>query len=247
MFVKGLCSVSFRNNTPEDIIAACKNAGLSCIEWGSDIHAKCGDTENLKHIISLQEKYGIFCSSYGTYFRLGKDDAKELTEYIAAAKILGTEVLRIWCGDRKREDMSEAENRLLLTEAEKAAEIAQKNGVTLCMECHINSYTETLAGTLELMEKAGGKSFGMYWQPNQFVSIDENIRYAKAVSRYVHNIHVFNWLGNEKYPLCDGTAVWKRYLDCFDDNKVLLLEFMPDGSIESLGREADALDKILLP
>lgn len=246
MFVKGLCSVSFRSLSPQEIILAAKNANLSCIEWGSDIHAKCDITENLGYIVSLQEKYGIFCSSYGTYFRLGTDNVNELSQYISAAKVLGTDVLRIWCGDRQREMLTDSESSALIDIAKKAAEIACKNGVTLCMECHNNSYTQTLCGALELMEKVGSENFRMYWQPNQLVSTDENIRYAKGISKYVRNIHVFNWLGNEKYHLCDGVDVWKKYLDCFEDNKTLLLEFMPDGRIESLSREADALDRILL-
>ena len=35
----GLVSVSFRKNTPKEILEAVKEAGLSCIEWGSDAHA----------------------------------------------------------------------------------------------------------------------------------------------------------------------------------------------------------------
>ena len=245
MFVKGLCSVSFRGLSPQEIILAAKNAKLSCIEWGSDIHAKCDGTENLGHIVSLQDKYGVFCSSYGTYFRLGTDNVNELSQYIFAAKALGTETLRIWCGDRKREMLSEKENSALIEEAKKAADIACKNGVTLCMECHNNSYTQTLDGALELMETVGSETFRMYWQPNQLVSTDENIKYAKGISEYVRNIHVFNWCGSEKYHLCDGVGIWKKYLDCFDNNKTLLLEFMPDGRIETLRSEAAALEKIL--
>ena len=43
MYKCGLVSVSFRNNTVEEIVKAVKYAGLSCIEWGSDVHAKNTD------------------------------------------------------------------------------------------------------------------------------------------------------------------------------------------------------------
>ena len=65
----GLVSVSFRKITPEEILSAVRDAGLSCIEWGSDVHAPCKDTERLYGLVELQKKYGITCSSYGTYFR----------------------------------------------------------------------------------------------------------------------------------------------------------------------------------
>ena len=74
--------------------------------------------------------------------------------------------------------------------------------------------------------------------------MQENIKYASAVSEYVRNIHVFNWNGNEKLPLWQANIVWRRYLACFERTKTLLLEFMPDGRIESLAEEAEALAKI---
>ena len=70
----GLVSVSFRKYTPQQIVSAVKSCGLQCIEWGSDIHAPRNDIEKLNEIVKLQNKYGIYCSSYGTYFHLGQDD-----------------------------------------------------------------------------------------------------------------------------------------------------------------------------
>ena len=39
MYQIGLVSVSFRGLSPEEIIRIAKDAGLSRIEWGSDVHA----------------------------------------------------------------------------------------------------------------------------------------------------------------------------------------------------------------
>ena len=39
VFKPGLCSVSFRENSPEEILQAMADAGLWYIEWGSDVHA----------------------------------------------------------------------------------------------------------------------------------------------------------------------------------------------------------------
>lgn len=240
----GLVSVSFRENSPEEILDAMKRTKLTCIEWGSDIHAPCKDTEKLYELVRLQDKYDIFCCSYGTYFRLGTDDLSELEHYARAAKILGTAIVRIWCGNRNAAEYSESEKSVFFETAKKAAEIAEKLGVTLCMECHNNTYTETLDGALELMKEVNSPHFRMYWQPNQFKSIETNVEYAKTVSSYVENIHVFNWKENRKFPLIDAAEEWKKYLSFFDVPKNLLLEFMPDGRIESLEKEAEALCRI---
>ena len=93
MYRSGLVSISFRGHSPAEILEAAARAGLSCIEWGSDVHAPCGDVENLEKIVKLQEKYGISCCSYGTYFRLGVTPIAELPAYIQAAKTLGTNIL----------------------------------------------------------------------------------------------------------------------------------------------------------
>ncbi len=237
----GLVSVSFRDYSPEEILAAMKENGLRYIEWGSDIHAP---TCKAQEIALLQKQYGIKCCSYGTYFRLGVTPISELPSYIEAAKILGTDILRLWCGDKNSEDYTEMEKRELFTACKAAAKIAEAECVTLCMECHSKTYTNEKEAALELMQTVNSPNFKMYWQPNQSKSEEENIEYAKQISDSTVNIHVFNWKGKEKYSLKDATDIWKTYLSCFDNRKNLLLEFMPDDKIESLKREAEALKEI---
>lgn len=238
----GLCSISFRKNSPEEILSAMKEAGLSVIEWGSDVHCP---PERAGEISVLQNQYGIKCCSYGTYFRIGVTPIEELNKYIVAAKTLGTDVLRLWCGDKNSEDHTESEKRELFTLCKTAMEIAEAEGVVLCMECHNNTYTNSKESALELMKAIDSKHFRMYWQPNQLKSEEENILYAKLLSQYTVNIHVFNWDKKEKYPLRSAKDIWKNYLGCFDKSKNLLLEFMPDDRIESLKTETEALKEIV--
>ena len=100
MFDTGLVSVSFRPLMPEQVAAAAVNAGLNHVEWGSDVHAPYNDPQRLAQIVALQEQYGIRCCSYGTYFRLAVTPMTELPGYIQAAKMLGTDILRLWCGTK---------------------------------------------------------------------------------------------------------------------------------------------------
>ena len=237
----GLVSVSFRNHTPEEILPAMKSAGLTCIEWGSDVHCP---PEGAGEIAALQEKYGITCCAYGTYFRLGVTPMEELQGYIDAAKTLGTNILRLWCGSKNSEDHTEEEKRKLFSICKAAATIAEQNAVILCMECHNNTYTNRKEATLELMDAVDSQAFRMYWQPNQYRTEEENLNYAKLLAPYTVNIHVFNWKGKEKYPLREAKDIWSAYLACFGNN-TLLLEFMPDGKLETLETEAAALKEIV--
>lgn len=241
----GLVSVSFRKHSPKEILEAVRASGLSCIEWGSDVHAPCRDDERLREIARLQREYGIKCSSYGTYFRIGETPIDELENYIKAAKILDTDILRLWCGTRGGKDMTEPEKNVLLEICRKAAIIAENNSVTLCMECHQNTFTENPDDAVWLMENVNSQHFRMYWQPFQWQTESDNIENAKKISKYAEHIHVFNWRGEEKLPLGEAVEEWQRYLKQFAKPRTLLLEFMPDNEISTLPLEADALKTII--
>ena len=241
----GLVSISFRKHTPEEIIRAAKDAGLSCIEWGSDVHAPPRDLERLREIAALQEKHGLTCSSYGTYFRLGVTPLAELPDYVAAAKILGTSVLRLWGGTKKGADMTPEERAAFTDTCKQAAAMAEEAGVILCLECHMLSVTETPDYAVALMEDVSSPAFRMYWQPFQWLDSEGSLAVAKAYAPYATHLHVFNWHGGERFPLADGVEDWKRYLTVFDTPRTLLLEFMPDDRLETLPTEAEALRAII--
>ena len=129
----GLVSVSFRPHTPEEILSAMKKAGLSYIEWGSDVHAPADNIENLKHLVALGEEYGITCCSYGSYFKVGQNSVEEILPYINAAKILGTNIVRIWCGTKDSEQYTAEEKNALFAQCKQLAKIAEQENVILCM------------------------------------------------------------------------------------------------------------------
>lgn len=240
----GLVSVSFRQHSPKEILEAAKHAGLSCIEWGSDVHAPCNDQKRLTEIAALQKQYGIECASYGTYFRLGETPTQELEQYMDAAKILGTDILRLWCGGKSGKDMTHEERSDFLSLCRQAAEIAEAAGVTLCMECHKKTFTEKPDDAVWLMNGVSSPNFRMYWQPFQWESSEQNVENAKKISPYAEHIHVFNWKGREKLPLYHAVAEWRSYLNQFSTPRTLLLEFMPNGQIEELAGETTALKTI---
>ncbi len=243
-FKKGLCSISFRSSEPREIIKKMKEADLEVIEWGSDIHAPCDDLGRLKELAKLQEEAQIKCCSYGTYFRLGQTDVAELPKYIEAAKLLGTNVLRIWCGTKGSKDYTPDEWQTLLENCYAAAKIAEEKGVTLCLECHRGTATDEADSALGIMTAVNSPNLKLYWQPETIRTAEQNVEYAKKLSKYTINLHVFNWEPGVKKPLAEAIELWQEYLESFDGEHCLLLEFMPDGKIESLKTEAEALKEI---
>jgi sugar phosphate isomerase/epimerase len=124
------------------------------------------------------------------------------------------------------------------------AAIGEENGVVFCMECHDWTLTETKESALALMEAVSSPHFRMYWQPNQWVSEEENLAFAEQLQPYAKHIHVFNWTETEKFPLSLAIEPWRNYLTRFTGERALLLEFMPKGTLEELIAEAEALRQI---
>ena len=65
-FKLGLCSVTFRKKTAQEVVDIAKKAGIGYIEWGGDIHVKTLD--DAKKVKVLCDKADIKISSYGSYF-----------------------------------------------------------------------------------------------------------------------------------------------------------------------------------
>ena len=238
-------SISFRSHAPRHILDAVKAAGLDCIEWGSDVHAPCDDMEKIREIVALQKEYGILCSSYGTYFRLGETPLEQLPQYIKAAKLLGTSTLRLWCGTKSGAGMTDPERAELLAACRRAAQMAEQSGVTLCMECHHGTLTERPEDAVWLMKEVNSPRFGMYWQPFQWQDAEQNVQNAQAIAPYTNCLHVFHWKQDKRFPLSQAVDEWRAYLAQFPMPVTLLLEFMPHDSIEELAAEAAALKSIV--
>lgn len=245
MFKTGLVSISFRKNDVEEIIRKVSEAKLEYVEWGSDVHAPFDNFRAISNINSISEQYGVKTSSYGTYFKVGRDDPNDIKNYFSAAKSLGTNVLRVWIGLKGSADFSKEEKQRAYEDCIAISDMANDEGIVICCECHPKTLTDDVNSTLELMQNVSRDNFKMYWQPNQFISVEDNVLCAEKIAPYTVNIHVFNWKEKERYPLIESVDIWKRYLDKFDGTQTLLLEFMPDDDINSLYREAEALRRII--
>ena len=243
MLKTGICSVSFRSLSVDEVIKVVSESGLSAIEWGSDVHAPCGNIDNLKYIAKAQKAAGLVCSSYGTYYFVGINPTEQIRDYINAAKILGTNVLRLWCGKKNYTDMTEEERETLIDECRRLAKIAEQEGAVLCMECHDNSFTNTADGAVYLMNSVNSKAFRMYWQANE-KTVEDNIKFAKAIAPFVENIHVFYYEDGTKRYLREGIEAWNSYLPLFDNDKFLLLEFIQNNDPKALCGEAKVLNEL---
>lgn len=244
----GLVSISFRDNTPEEIIEAAANAGLDCIEWGSDVHLKADDIPRARQIKSQTLAAGLAMPSYGTYFGIEKPDWDGLEQCLKMADQMEIPMLRIWPPDQKKPDYHSARYKEYVVSCRRVADRAKQYHKLICFECHQGILTDNYQTTLKFIEDIDRENIKMYWQPNQFKSFAYNLEAARELRHLVTNIHVFHWKNMDRFPLAQGESEWKAFAQLFRQSgreNVYMLEFMYNDSIAALKSETEAMKKIL--
>lgn len=250
MIHTGLVSISFRKYTAEEIVAAMRRCGLTEVEWGSDVHVPVGDTERARQVRLLTEENGLHVAAYGSYYYLCSGE--DFHPYLENARILNTNVIRVWGGKKGSAELTGEDWYALVADARRIAKMAAPYGITITLECHNNSVTDTADSAKRFLDAVQEPNLKMYWQPNQKYSHEVNVEAAKLLSSDTVNIHVFAWelCGDEllRYPLTAHADRWQEYFRIFREDgtdHTAMLEFMPDDRIESLAEEAAALDHLI--
>ena len=246
MPILGLVSVTYRKLSPADVIARAAEAGLSCIEWGSDIHVPQTDLANARLVGEMTREAGLTVSSYGSYYRLGA--GQDFIPYLEAARALQAPVIRIWAGTRGSEQTDDATRAAWTAEAKAVSRMAAERGLTVAFEYHHGTLTDTADSAVALMRAVDEDNCRLYWQPEFAKPQEMLLSDLEKVAPWVDLCHVFQWNpDHSRRPLADGGAIWREFLAHIPGWKVkpLLLEFVPGDDPDLLAREASALSEIV--
>ena len=247
MIQKGLVSVTFRNLSPEEVIAVAKKAEFSAIEWGGDVHVPAGDIEKAKEVRKLTESAGLSVSSYGSYFRAGdNENAKEaFAPILQTAVALGAPVIRIWAGSKWSWKADEAYKKKVVSDTQIACDIAKEYGIDIAYEYHGWSMTDNRFSALDTVNNVDRENMYLYWQPNFTLSEEENVLALRAVLSYLKHVHCFYWDADEaKFPLEEGRGIWTRFAEVLkadEKDRAVMLEFVKDGKEEQCIEDAKVL------
>ena len=259
----GLVSISFRKKSIKELIKATKESGLEYIEWGGDVHVPMGKAKLARQVSRLMHGGGLKNASYGSYFGLiyhcDEHFPMPFKKVLKTAKALGAKTVRVWlgwpyCGCKKGCNVfiCQKHYRKNVAITKKLCNEAEKYGLTLSIECHFKTLSDDYHDTLKFLEDVGCDNLRLYWQPNHAKSFEYNLEALKALRPYISNVHVFNWNEKgEKVPLGDekGVREWTEYIKVLNDEnaeeRIFFLEFMPDGELNSLPREAKALKALI--
>ncbi|MCI8442783.1 MAG: sugar phosphate isomerase/epimerase [Provencibacterium sp.] len=241
----GLVSVTFRELSPEEIIALAKEAGLEGIEWGGDIHVPAGEPDLARRVGEATRAAGLQVISYGSYYRLMAQEKPEqaFLPWLETAKALRAPNVRIWAGGKTPEQADEAYRQAAAAELRCLCALAGEKGLSVSLEYHRGTLTQTAESALSLKKAADSENLFLYWQPNPDIPHEKNLQELQAVKPYLSHLHVFHWRNpnNTRYPLAEGAQEWRAYIEAAGKEHGYLMEFVRDAAVPQFQEDARTL------
>ena len=241
-FKLGLCSVTFRKKTAEDVVALSKKAGISFIEWGGDVHVKTLD--DAKKVKALCDKTDIKISSYGSYFNSAVYDEGKWRDTCEITKEMGAESIRIWLGKKNSQVTSDKEYHLLLENTKKMCDIAAEYGLMVCPECHDNTFNNNTDAILSFIGDLQKDNFKTYFQSRYF-RMEYDLDRIDRTYPYIKDVHV-SYRDLKREQLFRKKD--KNYLDTLlkklkdkDFDGIVMIEFVSAGSENNFLKDTEML------
>lgn len=214
MFLSGLVSITFRHLSALEIVSLVKEAGLTGIEWGGDIHVPHGQVETAKEVSAMTRDAGLDVAAYGSYYRAGHDEPETFEGVLACAVALEAKILRIWIGRQGSAEADDACRQRVYENCRRISRMTSDVGIELACEWHADTLTDTAEAATALFEEVDHPAFKTYWQPRNKMSLDFCLKDMDAAMSRLAGLHMFNWdaLTGSREPLEGGWAEWKEYL-----------------------------------
>jgi sugar phosphate isomerase/epimerase len=249
MLRAGVCSVTFRKLSAQEVIRLAAQAGLQGIEWGGDIHVPHGDLQTAREVARQTREAGLEVSSYGSYYRVGHGDELPFEKVLATAKELGAPIVRVWAGKQGSREASPDYWQQVVEDSRHIAQSASREGITLCYEFHPGTLADTGRSTQRLLESVAHPAMRTYWQPEVEQSLLPNLRDLRTLLPWLVNVHTFWWSSvGERCPLREGEKAWSRFLQVIrlsQREHWILLEFVRADSPEAFLQDALTLQQWL--
>lgn len=248
-----LCSVTFRQLPPEEIVALARQAGLAAIEWGGDVHVPATDLAKARHVRRITEEAGLLPASYGSYLYPPDHGLDDFRRALDTCHALGAGNVRIWPGQRERPSATyDAAERSKAADLVRAmGELAGAAGVSVSLEYHPNSLTDETASAASLMDEIAHANVHLYWQPRPGLPLDDACAEIARIGRRVSHVHVFAWDGaRRRYPLADHSKWWSAAFAALPEShfagvRYAMLEFVRDDAPAAFLADAAILRRLL--
>ena len=252
MLSTGLTSITFRQLPVDAVIELAKECRLDGIEWGGDIHVPPGDLELASEVHAKTEAAGLTVCSYGAYFRCD-DESGPLADVLDSARALAAPVIRVWAG-RKGSADADSDYRAEVVEHLRRAVIAAKEvDITIALEYHGGTLTDTQASAHQLLEEVGLPELKLYWQPRTGGTFEADLPELDAALPHLSHVHAFHWVKKDdghidRRPFKEGIEAWREYLARIrkaEGERYIIFEFVRADEPEQLIEDSQVLHDLL--
>ncbi|MDF7805974.1 sugar phosphate isomerase/epimerase [Pontiellaceae bacterium B12219] len=257
----GICSISFGQLKPDELIDLVQQSELDAIEWAGNVHVQPGDVQTASNVRKMTEDAGLEVSSYGSYWKV-VDEAGVPVPFepvLESALTLKTDTIRIWAGHQPSDAVSDSERATLVSALHEALTLAEKQGMKLALEFHANTLSDSNSATLQLLNEVNRPNFYTYWQPIYWLTDPEyRMDGLKKLADQVLNMHVFHWLfrpgagswgeSTDRRPLSEAAKDWEAYFSVPlkpESEHYALLEFVRNDDPQQFLRDAATLNSWL--
>lgn len=245
MIHPGLCSVTLRSQSIPDVVATAARAGLSGIEWGTDVHVLDADSASLAR--ERCAAAGLRVLSLGSYYRAG--DFGNFDSVIDLAVRAGAPRIRIWAGRVDPHQAEEQDWDAVVADTQRVAALAHARGLQVAFEFHRGTLTATADSTVALLERVDCPNAGTYWQPGVGWSDDAALASLRMVLGHLQAVHCFSWWPEaQRLPLADRGVLWQAAVDVLRGTGReidVMLEFVENDRPESVDRDAAFLQNLI--
>ena len=203
MYKTGLCSVTFRSLSVEEVIGLVSIAGLDGIEWGGDVHVSVGNLAKASTVAKLTEQHNLEVISYGSYYRVGesKNNDASFEQVLETAVHLKAPAIRVWAGGLGSEEADRTYRNHVVADARKIATLAKQKNITINFEYHGGTLTDTKESAALLMKEIDHSNVNIYWQPAVGLSVDDRLSSIDEVNAWLSHVHVFHWNVTDRLSL----------------------------------------------
>lgn len=211
----GFTSTSFRQiKSIEKIVKIAALSGADCIEWGGDVHIK--DIGMAKRAKKLCDEVGTEISSYGSYYRVGSGKAEEWQNICEITSAMGAKSIRVWLGEKDSEVTDEKTYKNLVDDAKAICAVAKEYNLTVCPECHDNTFNNNTDAFLKICGDIGCDNFKTYFQ-SRYKRLEYDLDRLERTLPYIESVHIsYSEQSREQFPLFKPNYI-NKLLDKIDE------------------------------